>query len=299
MSDSSRLSEKVNGLLLGHSNAAGEKSSIRSAATAAAAAYAWRKSSKSKDKNVARSSLTVVPSRPSIEGFVATTNGNPSPPVLGRRLSTPGVALTHQLSFGSRDVESGPDMAVDSRSVLNEARAKLATVEKKTVDQWRKAAAEAKALSKVEKGEERILQLEHQLSVMEDELRDAALIEVALYSVVAEHGSSAHKVHTPARRLSRFYKYAFKNWSLERRAAIAKNIASGLVLVIRACGNDVPRSCTASPAFMHPSRISVPGFRCWCWQGARDNVIVNVRRAKKLVPLITFLILYRFVFCAD
>lgn len=243
MSDSSRLSEKAQGLqLLGHSTAySSDKSSIRSAATAAAAAYAWRKASKSKDGNGSRTGLTVVPSRPSIEGFMATTNGNPSPPVLGRRVSTPASTLTHQLSFGSRDVDSSPEIAVDSRSVLNEARAKLATVEKKTVDQWRRAAAEAKALSKAEKGEERILQLEQQLARMEEELRDAALIEVALYSVAAEHGSSAHKVHTPARRLSRFYKYAFKNWSPERKAAIAKNIVSGLVLVSRACGSDVPR----------------------------------------------------------
>lgn len=248
MSDSSRISEKTQGLHLGHSNAGNDKSSIRSAATAAAAAYAWRKASRPKDGSGGRSGLTVVPSRPSPEGFMAmaTTNGNPSPPVLGRRVSTSAVTLAHQLSFGSRDVDSTPDLAVDSRSVLNEARAKLATVEKKTVDQWRKAAAEAKALSKVEKGEERILQLEHQLSRIEDELRDAALIEVALYSVVAEHGSSAHKVHTPARRLARFYKYAYKNWGLERRAAISKNIVSGLVLVARACGNDVPRSCAAN-----------------------------------------------------
>jgi hypothetical protein len=246
MSDSSKLAEKAQGLHLGHANAASEKSSIRSAATAAAAAYAWRKASRRKDGSGARSGLTVVPSRPSADGFMTTTNGSPSPPVLGRRVSTSAATLTHQLSFGSRDVDPAPDVAVDSRSVLNEARAKLATVEKKTVDQWRKAAAEAKALSKVEKGEERIQQLEHQLSRIEDELRDAALIEVALYSVVAEHGSSAHKVHTPARRLARFYKFAYKNWSLERRAAIAKNIVSGLVLVARACGNDVPRSCTAN-----------------------------------------------------
>lgn len=246
MSDASRLSEKAQGLHLGHSNTASDKSSIRSAATAAAAAYAWRKASRPKDGSGARASLTVVPSRPSPEGFMAmaTTNGIPSP-VLGRRVSTSAATLSHQLSFGSRDVDS-TDVAVDSRSVLNEARAKLATVEKKTVDQWRKAAADAKALSKVEKGEERILQLEQQLSTTEDELRDAALIEVALYSVVAEHGSSAHKVHTPARRLARFYKYAYKNWNLERRASIAKNLVSGLVLISRACGNDVPRSCAAN-----------------------------------------------------
>ncbi|KAJ8566911.1 hypothetical protein K7X08_019119 [Anisodus acutangulus] len=38
----------------------------------------------------------------------------------------------------------------------------------------------------------------------EGELREAAAIEVVLYSVVAEHGSSTNKVHAPARRLSRW-----------------------------------------------------------------------------------------------
>jgi hypothetical protein len=137
-----------------------------------------------------------------------------------------------------------PDTSTDSRSVLNEARAKIATIEKKSgiIDQWKVAAAQAKANSKLEKGEERVRQLEQQVARLEGELRDAASIEVALYSIVAEHGSSAHKVHTPARRLARFYKYAFKNWSPERRAATARNIVSGIVLVSRACGNDVPRS---------------------------------------------------------
>jgi len=284
MSDSSRLSEKAQGLhLLGHSTAhSSDKSSIRSAATAAAAAYAWRKASKStKDGNGSRSGLTVVPSRPSVENFMATTNGNPSPPVLGRRVSTSAVSLTHQLSFGSRDVDSSPEIAVDSRSVLNEARAKLATVEKKTVDQWRRAAAEAKALSKAEKGEERIQQLEQQLARMEEELRDAALIEVALYSVAAEHGSSAHKVHTPARRLARFYKYAFKNWSPERRAAIAKNIVSGLVLVSRACGSDVPRSCASTLLFhLFRSRCMATidlGSRWWCQNIVDNTKMVGLR----------------------
>jgi hypothetical protein len=257
MNDPSRIAEKAQGLNLGkpsttagittgpgNPSAPASKPSIRSVANAAAAAYAWRKASKSRNESGARANLTVVPPRPSAEGLLATTNsnGNPSPPVLGRRLSTPAPVLTQQLSFGSSE-NSAPitDIAVDSRSVLNEARVKLATVERKTVDQWRKAAAEAKSLSKIEKGEERVRQLEQQVTKLEDELRDAAIIEVALYSVVAEHGSSAHKVHTPARRLARIYKYAFKNWSPERRAATAKSIVSGLVLVSRACGNDVPR----------------------------------------------------------
>ncbi|KAK4367378.1 hypothetical protein RND71_011170 [Anisodus tanguticus] len=53
--------------------------------------------------------------------------------------------------------------------------------------------------------------LEQRVKIAEGELREAAAIEVGLYSVVVEHGSSTNKVHAPARRLS------------------------------RACGDDVPR----------------------------------------------------------
>ncbi|KAF9610991.1 hypothetical protein IFM89_026271 [Coptis chinensis] len=45
-------------------------------------------------------------------------------------------------------------------------------------------------------------EMESRIKKLEDELREIAALEVSLYSVVPEHGSSAHKVHTPARRLS-------------------------------------------------------------------------------------------------
>ncbi|XP_031494299.1 uncharacterized protein LOC116260258, partial [Nymphaea colorata] len=76
---------------------------------------------------------------------------------------------------------------------------------------------------------------------LESELREAAELEVALYSIVAEHGSSIHKVHTPARHLSRMYIHAYRNWSKEKRASAARSMVSGLVLVAKACGNDVAR----------------------------------------------------------
>ncbi|KAJ9564047.1 hypothetical protein OSB04_000013 [Centaurea solstitialis] len=79
------------------------------------------------------------------------------------------------------------------------------------------------------------------VQVLESELREAAAIEVSLYSVVAEHGSSVNKVHAPARRLSRLYLHACKENSRSRRATSARSIVSGLVLVVKACGNDVPR----------------------------------------------------------
>ncbi|KDP46310.1 hypothetical protein JCGZ_10150 [Jatropha curcas] len=87
----------------------------------------------------------------------------------------------------------------------------------------------------------KIQQLEHKIKMLEGELREAAGIEVALYSVVAEHGSSMSKVHAPARRLSRLYLHAYRESSQPRRGSAAKSAVSGLVLVAKACGNDVPR----------------------------------------------------------
>ncbi|KAF5187656.1 Nucleolar protein gar2-like protein [Thalictrum thalictroides] len=89
--------------------------------------------------------------------------------------------------------------------------------------------------------EQRIEDMELRIEKLEEELREIAALEISLYSVVPEHGSSAHKVHTPARRLSRLYIYACKHWTQDKRASIAKNTASGLVLVAKSCGNDVPR----------------------------------------------------------
>ncbi|KAL2335202.1 hypothetical protein Fmac_016415 [Flemingia macrophylla] len=87
----------------------------------------------------------------------------------------------------------------------------------------------------------KIEHLEKKIKMLEGELREAAGIEAALYSVVAEHGSSMSKVHAPARRLSRLYLHACKETLQGRRAGAAKSSVSGLVLVTRACGNDVPR----------------------------------------------------------
>lgn len=80
--------------------------------------------------------------------------------------------------------------------------------------------------------------LEQRINILERELREAAALEVALYSVVAEHGSSTNKVHAPARRLSRLYLQAGKGM---KRASAAQSSVSGLIVVAKACGNDVPR----------------------------------------------------------
>ncbi|XP_022739747.1 uncharacterized protein LOC111291892 isoform X2 [Durio zibethinus] len=83
--------------------------------------------------------------------------------------------------------------------------------------------------------------LENKIKMLEGELREAAAIEAALYSVVAEHGSSMSKVHAPARRLSRLYLHTCKEGFQSRRASAARSAVSGLALVAKACGNDVPR----------------------------------------------------------
>ncbi|KAL2659797.1 hypothetical protein GLYMA_03G140900v4 [Glycine max] len=87
----------------------------------------------------------------------------------------------------------------------------------------------------------KIEEMELRIEKLEEELREVAALEVSLYSIAPEHGSSAHKVHTPARRLSRLYIHACKHWTQKRRATIAKNTVSGLILVARSCGNDVSR----------------------------------------------------------
>ncbi|KAF8395871.1 hypothetical protein HHK36_019826 [Tetracentron sinense] len=89
--------------------------------------------------------------------------------------------------------------------------------------------------------DQRIEEMELRIEKLEEELREMAALEISLYSVVPEHGSSAHKVHTPARRLSRLYIHACKHWTLDKRATIARNTVSGLVLIAKSCGNDVPR----------------------------------------------------------
>ncbi|KAJ7522761.1 hypothetical protein O6H91_18G025500 [Diphasiastrum complanatum] len=110
------------------------------------------------------------------------------------------------------------------RKAFEETKIKLATAEAKV------AAADSK-----------VKELETRIQNLEGELIDAAAVEVSLYSVVAQHGSSPHKVHSPARRMARLYIHACKTWSQDRRASCARSCVSGLVLVARACGNDVTR----------------------------------------------------------
>ncbi|CAL5418971.1 unnamed protein product [Camellia sinensis] len=82
---------------------------------------------------------------------------------------------------------------------------------------------------------------ESRVEMLEEELGEAAVIEATRYSVVSEHGSSTNKVHAPAWRLSRFYLHVCKSMSQAKRASAVSAAASGLILVSKSCGNDVPR----------------------------------------------------------
>jgi len=84
-------------------------------------------------------------------------------------------------------------------------------------------------------------ELKSEIEMLREELREAAALEVSMYSVIAEHGSSLNKVHAPARRLSRFYFHACRVGSHATIASAAQSVVSGFVLVSKACGNDVPR----------------------------------------------------------
>ncbi|XP_010516408.1 PREDICTED: uncharacterized protein LOC104792073 [Camelina sativa] len=88
---------------------------------------------------------------------------------------------------------------------------------------------------------QKIENLETRIEKLEEELREVAALEISLYSVVPEHSSSAHKLHTPARRISRLYIHACKHWSQGKRATVSRNSVSGLILAAKSCGNDVSR----------------------------------------------------------
>ncbi|EPS74447.1 hypothetical protein M569_00306, partial [Genlisea aurea] len=89
--------------------------------------------------------------------------------------------------------------------------------------------------------DERIEEMETRIENLESELRQVAALEIALYSVVPDHGTSAYKVHAPARHLSRLYIHACEKWSPEKQASVARNTVAGLILVSKSCGNDVSR----------------------------------------------------------
>ncbi|KAK3136398.1 hypothetical protein QOZ80_5BG0433500 [Eleusine coracana subsp. coracana] len=91
------------------------------------------------------------------------------------------------------------------------------------------------------RNDSKVRELELKVELLEAELRETAAAEIGLYSVIAEHGSSVNKVHTPARRLSRHFVHALKNCSRDKMGSAARSATSGLVLVAKACGYDIAR----------------------------------------------------------
>uniref|UniRef100_A0A1J3DN66 Dilute domain-containing protein n=1 Tax=Noccaea caerulescens TaxID=107243 RepID=A0A1J3DN66_NOCCA len=83
--------------------------------------------------------------------------------------------------------------------------------------------------------------LETRIQVLEEELREMAALEMSVYSVFPEHGSSQDKLHRPARDLSRLYALATKYQSENKLISVTKNIVSGLFLVLKSCGSDAAR----------------------------------------------------------
>ncbi|KAL9246554.1 hypothetical protein vseg_020072 [Gypsophila vaccaria] len=124
---------------------------------------------------------------------------------------------------------------------LSERTREESTVKEVVVD--------VKSQEKVEKKEKKIVakpdnskaELESRIEMLEEELREAAALEIGLYAVSAEHLNSKRKVHASARRLSRFYRHVYETGSQSKKATCARTIISGLVLVSKACANDVPR----------------------------------------------------------
>jgi hypothetical protein len=100
------------------------------------------------------------------------------------------------------------------------------------------------------RNDNKVRELELKIELLEAELREAAAAEIGLYSIIAEHGSSVNKVHTPARRLSRHFVHALKNCSRDKMGSAARNTTSGLVLVAKACGYDIARCL----------RIEIPSY---------------------------------------
>lgn len=134
-----------------------------------------------------------------------------------------------------------------STSSNQDEKAKVSKSSDRDTEKGDKKASEENRLrmphadSKAGAAETRLQHLEAEVENLKGELREVAAVEAALYSTTAEHGRSSMKLHAPARRLARLYVHALKNWSQERRASCARNTMSGLILVARACGNDVPR----------------------------------------------------------
>ncbi|CAN8257000.1 unnamed protein product [Cochlearia groenlandica] len=147
----------------------------------------------------------------------------------------------NQMAFSSEATDSTPieedeeekedDMFEDALNIVNNVESDTETL----VYKENKGSEVEKVLT------QKVVNLETRIEQLEDELREVATLEMSLYSVFPEHGSSAEKLHRPARDLSELYARARKNQSENKLISVTKNIVSGLFLMLKSCGSDVSR----------------------------------------------------------
>ncbi|KAL2923743.1 Myosin-H heavy chain [Bienertia sinuspersici] len=184
--------------------------------------------------NKGSSKVRVTPEKSNLG--VKQSNSPPSNPVKPVVSNEMAKVPSSELSGGTKDnkpvEETTQDMFEEASNEMNNIENyddNIGAVDYRNSEQERAASKQ--------KGES----MENRIEKLEDELRVVAALEISLYSVIPEHGSSAHKVHTPARRLSRLYIHACKHWTRSKRATIARNTVSGLIFVSKTCGNDLAR----------------------------------------------------------
>ncbi|KAK9108445.1 hypothetical protein Syun_024456 [Stephania yunnanensis] len=117
-----------------------------------------------------------------------------------------GILLkSNPLSSGQRHVRSVRSSS-DSLNVNGSASCNQIMGERRDIHNLDSPQSQKKGLTahsrdtRTSLSDGKLQQLESRLEKLEDELREAAALELALFSVVAEHGSSVNKVHAPARR---------------------------------------------------------------------------------------------------
>ncbi|KAF8095795.1 hypothetical protein N665_0322s0016 [Sinapis alba] len=113
----------------------------------------------------------------------------------------------------------------------------------KEVQDWEDASnngisSENEASEDEEALKQKVESLETRIEKLEEELREVAALEISLYSVVPDHSSSAHKLHTPARRVARLYMHACEHWSQGKLTFWLSNIITLREITSHACGSE-------------------------------------------------------------
>ncbi|RRT48389.1 hypothetical protein B296_00021898, partial [Ensete ventricosum] len=131
-------------------------------------------------------------------------------------------------------------------------------------------------------------EMESRIEKLEEELREVAALEISLYSVIPEHGNSAHKLHTPARRLSRLYIHACKYWTQDKKATVARNTVMEQCVsrldvamfnaILRESAHEIPTDPVSDP-IVDPKVLPIPAGDLSFGSGAQlKNSIGNWSR---------------------